>query len=207
MSADAALLAPYRSQVAADVERLLSGLEFSHAELLRLAWSSADDSLAAPSLCLLAGEVIGGDSKPALPLAISLALLEASTRAFQDVALDDEALVSGLQSEWGMPRLLNVGDAFFVLAQQSVLRLDEHSLDAAARFDAVAARCWHALESGEPLKPVLVSGAIVLGAGASSRKRGLDINIGTVEEVIAALDLSGEPKRRLLDAAHFALIG
>jgi hypothetical protein len=206
MNADASLLTPYRAVVAEGVRRLLDGLDFGHAEPLRQAWQDANGSLAAPSLCLLTAEVVGGDPSPALPLATALALLEASVGVFRDLALDDEGASGRLQADWGMARVLNAGDAFFVLAQQSVLHLDaSRALDAAVRFDAIAESCWPALASGESAAPALVKGAIILGA-LSAGRGSLDITPETsVESVIAGLDFLDEPKRRLIKAASNAL--
>jgi hypothetical protein len=90
--------------------------------------------LSAAASCLLVADALGGDRSQALPLATSLAFMTAMASIFQELEADDVHGGESLETAWGMPRSVNAGDAFFVLAQQSVLR--ETGLDAETTFAA-----------------------------------------------------------------------
>jgi hypothetical protein len=111
----------------AELRRIVDGLNFRHAELLRrqagVLTEENEATLLAPALCLYASETLGGNRDAAVVAAASLALLEAMAAAFE--GLDGNVL----SRDWGLPRALNAGDGFYVQAQRNLLRLRDHGLD------------------------------------------------------------------------------
>lgn len=69
--------------------------------------------------CLAAAEAAGGSAKAALPGAVAVAALAQMALVFS--GLENSGGAASLSTAWGMPRSLNVGDAFFALAQESIL--------------------------------------------------------------------------------------
>ena len=219
MNSEQDLLAPYRRRVAEDVEALLNGLELGYAEVARQAWERRDRherDLTGASVCLLTADALAGAAEDALPPAIALAFLHAMASTFEDLHGSNE-YGDGLPAVWGMPRALNAGDAFFILAQQSVLRLtekglaDERVLEAAILLTATARDlCDDLLSATAPaprLGPPFALGAIAAGATptvvAALATFGSAIGRGEDYEThLARIEVADVAMRRLRDAAH-----
>ncbi len=126
---------PYRAMLADAVRRAISGERLSHAELVRQqveAGEGADD--VAALLCLRFAEAVGGNPEPAVQPATALALLSQMARVF--LSLESQGGAPSLSTAWGMPRVLNAGDAFYALAQEAMLATNDE-LPAAKRLLAV----------------------------------------------------------------------
>ena len=107
----------------------------SHAELVRqqLEADAGEDSLPA-LLCLRLGQVLCGNPSAALAPSTALALLTQMARVF--LGLESQGGAPSLSTAWGMPRVLNAGDAFYALAQDALLLLDDE-IPAAERLRAL----------------------------------------------------------------------
>ena len=220
MNPEQDLLAPYRRRVTEDVEALLNGLELGCAEVARQAWERRDRherDLTGASVCLLTADALAGAAEDALPSATALALLQAMATTFEDLRRSN-GYGGGLPAVWGMPRALNAGDAFFVLAQQSVLRLTEKGLDdkrvleAAILLTATARElCDDLLSATAPaprLGPPFALGAIAVGATPAVVKAlttfGSAIDRGEDYEThLARIEVADGAMRRLRDAASY----
>ncbi len=127
--------APYRAMLGEAVHRAVAGERLSHAELVRLqvdADEGADD--VAALLCLRFADAVCGNPEAAVPPATSLALLSQMARVF--LGLESQGGAPSLSTAWGMPRVLNAGDAFYALAQEALLATHDE-LPAAKRLRAV----------------------------------------------------------------------
>jgi hypothetical protein len=214
MSPDARLLAPYRPLVAAELRAILGEVALSHAGPLREETDrllANDTALVAPCVCLFTAEALGGESKAALPLAAALGMLELTAGVFRGLS---EPAMNGLEANWGMARTLNAGDAFFVLAQQSALRMQSNEAsgarDALAFLDATA-RALSEDFSEAGARARLLSAAFALGAAAMGAPAGVigalgDFGAALVsrdgyEQRLAGSGLAEEAQRSLLDLA------
>lgn len=123
----ASALDPFRARVISDVRSLLDDLDLTHAELVQQHLASVESGetrvFDAAALHLLALEAMSGNASKGLPVASSMALIALSTNVMQALASSALQPAGVLEESWGMPRTLNAGDAFYVLAQQSLMRL------------------------------------------------------------------------------------
>ena len=99
----------------------LEGERFASAQLVREQVEASDpgDYEAAAFACLAAAEAAGGSAEDALPGAVAMALLSQMAMVF--TGLENSGGAASISTAWGMPRSLNAGDAFFSMAQESVL--------------------------------------------------------------------------------------
>ena len=135
MSNDQDPFAEFRPLLADSLRRTLERPDLSHFALLREQTRTGPARDLPGLLCLLGAASCGAPAERALPAATALALLGEMERVFEAIA--DEA-TEGLEAQWGMPRALNAGDAFFNQAQAAVL-------PAAGGLDADGRRALFAL--------------------------------------------------------------
>jgi hypothetical protein len=116
--------ARYRTLLQDGIDRAVSEIDFSHAELVReqVAASEGGDGVVAGIVCMRAAEALGVDADMALPGATSLALVAQMAAVF--LSLESQDGGASLSTAWGMPRALNAGDAFFAAAQNTLLADD-----------------------------------------------------------------------------------
>ena len=188
-------LATYRAAVAHDLEAVVDDVRLSHAEILKHELRLIGEGrptgrvdLSAAASCLLVAEALGGERAQALPFATSLALMTTMASVLQELEADDVHGGESLETVWGMPRSLNAGDAFFVLAQQSVLRDAargaERSFQASAELSsgsrALSEDIFASRRNPRRLLPqALALAAIAAGAG--------EVTVGELREFGAAL--------------------
>ena len=141
MSQDFDPLASYRVAVAQDLAATVNDVHLTHVDILQHELRLISEGrptgrvdLSAPGACLMVAEALGGEQSQALPVASALAFMQTMASIFQELEAADVHGGESLETLWGMPRTLNAGDAFFVLAQQSVLR--ESGLDESRFFEA-----------------------------------------------------------------------
>ena len=94
-----------------------------------------------PLLCLLACEAAGGDVQVALPAAVAIEILHNFSLVHDDIE-DNSPTRRGrpaVWALWGVPQAVNVGDALFALAHQTLGRLSEHDVPAARLLAATRA--------------------------------------------------------------------
>lgn len=185
MSHDFDPLASYRFAVAEDLESVIDNVRLSHVEILKHELRLINEGrptgrvdLSGPAACLLSAEALGGAREQALPFATSLALMRTMASIFQEFEADDVHSGESLETVWGLPRALNAGDAFFVLAQQSILRdsgLDEGRVFAASALLSTASReLFQDIYTSRPSGPLrllpqsLALGAIAAGASETT---------------------------------------
>jgi hypothetical protein len=195
--------AGYRPLLAAAKARAVDALEFSHAAPLRqqIANSEAESDL--PALCcLLAADAVSGKTDDALPAATAIALLGEMEGVFSAIASEDEV---GLEAEWGMPRALNAGDAFYNLAQ-AVLLQGTNNLDAerqlllSTHLDRACRAFAERLYEGSPAnKRSLIGAAVTLGALAADADEATAAQVGEFtldsgNRLTAGLSPEGEAK-------------
>jgi hypothetical protein len=75
------------------------------------------DAMMPALFCLGLGPALGRGEEATLAPAVSLALLAHMAHVFRDLDAGQ-----GISIAWGMPRALNAGDAFFVMAQEQLLQ-------------------------------------------------------------------------------------
>jgi hypothetical protein len=75
------------------------------------------DAMMPALFCLGLGRALGSSEEATLAPAVSLALLVQMARVFCDLDTG-----TGISAAWGMPRALNAGDAFYVMAQERLLQ-------------------------------------------------------------------------------------
>ena len=127
--------APYRALLGEAVRRAIGDERLNHAELVRQqveADEGADDLAAL--LCLRLADAVCGNPEAALPPATALSLLSQMARVF--LGLESQGGAASLSTAWGMPRVLNAGDAFYARAQEAMLA-SRDELTAAKRLLAV----------------------------------------------------------------------
>jgi hypothetical protein len=186
MSAD--LFDAYRPALTAELRRVVEDVSLTHGALLREELArltdgklTSQESLLPSLLCLLTADALTGQPDEALPAATSLALLDLMADAFGQISAG-EADQRSLTATWGMPRALNAGDAFFVLAQDALL--SAQNLDAERKLAAIAlmeeasrsvSERLHARAAGEQANAfrellciAAALGALSAGAGAES---------------------------------------
>jgi len=209
--------ASYRALLREGVKQALVEQKGSHAALLH-AQLAEDEGSPAPLLCLLTADALGARPENALPAATALLLLTEMGRVFRDIAADG----AGLAKPWGMPRALNAGDGFFVLAQSALLDADagldeEQRLRALSILDEAARaiseeQCQAApsevaghralFEAGASL------GAVFAGADAATASRfaafGRALGEGAPDEAQIA-GLGAKARERLALAARYVM--
>jgi len=85
-----------------------------------------------PVICLLACQAAGGDVETALPAAAAIEILHNFSLAHDDIE-DNSPTRRGrraLWTLWGVPQAINVGDALFALARQTLGQLAERGVPA-----------------------------------------------------------------------------
>jgi hypothetical protein len=121
-------------------------LPYSQKHLLRQQLAASFDSDPTywlPALtCLHTAEVLGATRSDVVPAATALGLVEAAALVVDELVLAGGGAgvpPRGLLASWGMPRTLNAGDAFFALAQSTLLSMaavpPDELLSLAAVFD------------------------------------------------------------------------
>ena len=143
-------LTSYRVAVALDLESVVNDVRLIHVDILKHELKLIGQGrptgrvdLSAPGACLMIAEALGAPQEQALPLASALAFMQTMASIFRELEADDVHGGESLETIWGLPRTVNAGDAFFVLAQQSVLRdtgIDEDRLFAATAVLGAASR-------------------------------------------------------------------
>ena len=194
----------------------LEGASFSSAQLVREQLEASDpgDYEAAAFASLAAAEAVGGAYEAALPGAVAMALLSQMALVF--TGMENSGGAASLSTAWGMPRSLNAGDAFFAMAQESVLaapaeltaadRLQAtRILDGGSRdlLDALFAANGNADPVAIGLRALLPAamalGALLGGAdaGASQRLAELGRAWATMEPEALSRQLASDPGRWL----------
>jgi hypothetical protein len=114
-------LGELRSRLGAALEDASASADGESGVLVRQHLSAQDEAGAGammPALfCLGLGPALGRGQEATLAPAVSLALLGHMARVFSDM---DSG--KGISTAWGMPRALNAGDAFYVMAQEQLLQ-------------------------------------------------------------------------------------
>ena len=204
--------ASYRPLLRSAKLRAIDSLDFSHAAPLRQQLAHPDETSDLPALCcLLAAEVASDEPEQALPAATALALLGEMERVFSAIAGEGE---DGLEANWGMPRTLNAGDAFFNLAQAVLLKANDGSdsgrqvllttcLDKACRAYAESL-----FERSPSAKRRVVSAAIVLGALAAGAEESMADQLAGFafdpdDERTALAGLSADGREKLSAAGRY----
>jgi hypothetical protein len=115
------LLVDLHSRLGASVQDATGTVDGESGFLVRQHLSSQGEAGAEammPALfCLGLGPALGRGEEATLAPAISLALLAQMAHVFYDMDAGE-----GISVAWGMPRALNAGDAFYVLAQEQLLQ-------------------------------------------------------------------------------------
>jgi hypothetical protein len=225
--------AAYRPLLLHRVTEAVAAQPFNHAAVLqqqleRYSEAAAPpDVLLAPSLCLLIAAAFGSTGEAALQPATALLLLGLMAEVMLDLQPEPGVAGSQLATLWGMPRALNAGDAFYVLAQKALLRrapglapeargdalvlLDRaarNTSEALARAGALSTRARRVLVQRTLLPVALALGGLAGGAGASSRQALFaagevlgEIDGDASSAVVAAVD--GPVREPLLRAAGY----
>ncbi len=129
MSVNAGPFASHRGRLLAGAREALAGLGAGHAALLRDQIATADgrageqEAFLPSLLCLAAAEALGAPAERALPAATALLCLAEMASIFEGIAGHGTA-AGALPATWGMPRALNAGDGFFVVAQSALLKAE-----------------------------------------------------------------------------------
>jgi len=222
MSTGADPFASYRGPLQARLQEALADDATAHAVLLRQHSAALPESSRLPALlCLLTADALAGRAEQALPAAASLVLLAEMSRVFAAIGGEGHA-GGGLAATWGMPRALNAGDGFFVLAQSALLDADagldeEQRLRALSILDEAARaiseeQCQAApsevaghralFEAGASL------GAVFAGADAATASRfaafGRALGEGAPDEAQIA-GLGAKARERLALAARYVM--
>jgi hypothetical protein len=202
--------AAFRTPLWEAVDRAVDAVDYGYGKLMRqeLQSLSGDEDLLLPGLlCLATADALGERSAEAMPAATALTLLSAMRRVFGDIAGDEGVL----GENWGMPRALNAGDAFFAVAQRSLLdaaqRLDPErqawsmrTMDAACRGLSVEMK--HAEHGPTLYSAGAAFGALFAGADdprvESLAAFGRDLDASRVDGSVSA-----EARRSLSDAAAY----
>jgi hypothetical protein len=183
------LLLSYRPLLLQDLRRVVDAVTLGHGAVLRQhaltneGEGSEEPALMPALLCLFTCEVLGGRPEDALPAATSLAFLTRMADVFDAIAGADAGTDGTLIRSWGMPRSLNGGDAFFALAQASLLDSRRGGLDPERRFAAMGVLDQATRALSEKLYSRsddgggLFTAALALGA----------LSAGTDRSVVAAL--------------------
>lgn len=197
----------------------VKGVTASHGVLLReqIADLDPDDAALAPALlCIATAEAMGGRAADAMPAATALGLIAVMGRVFRDIAAENE---SGLGAAWGMPSALNAGDAFFVLAQQTLTAGSDAAriIAALSELDKASRAYSDELHAGLTTTPknargrgllaaAITLGAITAGADAATvdqmRAFGRDLARGQATEIRGVPDPAAAD--RLWQAARYA---
>jgi geranylgeranyl pyrophosphate synthase len=132
------IFAPLRAPLHAAINDTIAGLEFSHSQLLgqqisMLMTHDGEQAFIPALLCAYTAETMGTPAELALTAATALALLEASAFVVDDLVIagsgaDEDG--RGLIGTWGVPRTLNAADAFFALAHEALVQLQDKGLEA-----------------------------------------------------------------------------
>jgi geranylgeranyl diphosphate synthase type I len=104
-----------------------------------------------PLLCLLSCEAVGGDWRPALPVAVAIELVHNFSLIHDDIEdqSDERRGRTAVWKAWGLAQGLNAGDGMFMLARLALDRLSNHgaSSDKCTRinleFDATTLALCH----------------------------------------------------------------
>jgi hypothetical protein len=211
--------AAYRPALLDALRSVIEAVTASYGVLLReqIAGIEPDEASLAPALlCIATTEAMGGRAIDAMPAATALGLIAMMGRVFQDIAAENE---SGLGAAWGLPRALNAGDAFFVLAQQTLTAGTDPARVVAAlsELDKASRAYSDELHAGLTTTPKrargrsLLAGAVTLGAIASGadaatvdqmRAFGRDLAKGQATEIRGVPDPAAAD--RLWQAARYA---
>jgi geranylgeranyl diphosphate synthase type I len=142
------LLARYRDEVVAGMRTALARPGVEHSRLMRyhLGWEDAGGApmpagggkMLRPALCLLCCQAVGGEARRAMPAAVALELVHNFTLIHDDIE-DGSDTRHGRATLWrvaGVPQAINAGDGMFVLAQRTLLRLEETGVPPGRVLDA-----------------------------------------------------------------------
>ena len=200
--------AGYRPALGDALTRALDSLSASHVVLLnqQLAASGDDASHDAALLCLLTAEALGAEPHAARPAAVALALIEAMGKVFVELDSPEAPL-----ARYGMARSLNAGDAFFALAQASMLHAvdgppPEQRLAALDLLDAICrlyADELHARLQTEYAARAPVLQLAALGLGALSAGAPPDTVSALSQGEVERVSISDEARARINTALQF----
>jgi hypothetical protein len=224
-------LASYRATVARDLEAVVDNVRLTHVEILKHELRLINEGrptgrvdLSPPAACLLIADALGAEQRQALPLATSLGLMMTMASIFQELEADDVHGGESLETAWGMPRSLNAGDAFFVLAQQSILRdsgLDESRIFEASAVLSTASRALsediYASRRRDALRllpQALALGAVAAGANEAtiSELKGFAETLArdgfdATQQALQTMSINDQAKSRLEEMAAFLVRG
>ncbi|MCL4395414.1 MAG: polyprenyl synthetase family protein [Chloroflexi bacterium] len=104
-----------------------------------------------PLLCLVSCEAVGGDWRPALPVAVAIELVHNFSLIHDDIEdqSDERRGRTAVWKAWGLAQGLNAGDGMFMLARLALDRLSQHGVapDKCTRinleFDATTLELCH----------------------------------------------------------------
>jgi geranylgeranyl diphosphate synthase type I len=195
------LLTRYRAPTLAAIRAALDRPGVEHVGLMRqhFGWEDADGAatgapggkMLRPALCLLACEAVGGEITPALPAAAAIELLHNFSLIHDDIE-DASDTRHGRETLWrrhGVPLAINAGDGMFVLAQRTLLDLQQAGVPAgrvleAARVldDACVALCdgQHADITFESRGSVSLAEYEAMVAGKTAALLGASAQIGAI---------------------------
>jgi geranylgeranyl diphosphate synthase type I len=195
--------APYRPLLAKELQRAVGGVARSHVALLRQQIESpaGGGALTPALLCLLTADALGAQPEAATPAAAALALLAQMRTVFTDLPEDKD-----LVREWGLPRALNAGDAFYALAQDALLRSGlsaERRIEALAWLDQASQGFSSALYDRSVVQShgAVLAAAVALGALSAGAD---DATIAALSRPGSANGSLGEAGRRIAEAVKLA---
>lgn len=199
-----------RNPLHAAINDAIAGLEFSHSQLLGQRVSAlhshhGHEPFVPALLCAFTAETMGAEPKAALTVATALGLIEASAYVVDDLVAagsGGDTEPHGLIAQWGVPRTLNAADAFFALANEALVRLQDLGFEA-SRVLRIAdelnegSRAWaeesdarfsaDVLETQHP-SYALLAAAVRIGALTGGFEGDLDtLSAGIVENDSAAI--------------------
>jgi hypothetical protein len=150
-------LVELQSRLSAALQDASASADGESGFLVRQHLSAQDDANAAVMMpavfCLGLGHALGGTEEATLAPAVSLALLGQMARVFCDLDTG-----TGISVAWGMPRALNAGDAFYVMALERLLQgcaglSPENGVEALRTLDDATREFSEALQASTALGP------------------------------------------------------
>ncbi len=130
------VLEKYRTEVDAELRRVLAGRQSPLYDMMRYHFGWTDETgnprqgpagkALRPALCLLACEAVGGEYQRALPAAAAIELLHNYSLIHDDIQDGDRERRHRptVWSLWGKPQGINAGTAMRILANCALLRLE-----------------------------------------------------------------------------------
>jgi hypothetical protein len=198
-----------RAMLMAELRFRVESVSETHGELLRRHVARLDGEhpevdISSALLCLLTAEALGAPPEDALPAATSLALMSLMADVMAGLSREERG---SLWREWGMPRALNAGDAFYALAQDTLLRSPafaadpDRGLEAMNQLDLAARAHSEALYApgadGAGPRAMVLSCAAALGALSVNAQ---PLAIELVADIAALRDASADDGERARNA-------